>query len=90
MDKKDKLRKIMRKFHMKVMGAVFLYFMWLLFCTFTIVLINEMYVHSEQFTFLGNFGSGMITGLGFVGTIKEMRDITNKEVAAVNSEVNDA
>jgi len=84
-EQKVKLKKLRKKFALNMIAVVLLYFAFLSFANTTILIINKVYMHNPQFTFLALFGTAIIGMFGMVGTVEERRKYFAKEIKAITS-----
>lgn len=77
--KEKKLKTLKRKFYVRGSVAILLYMSWLFTANLLTVILNMLYVHSQQFVTLLTLGSAIIIMVGLKGTIDEMVKETAEE-----------
>lgn len=82
-EQRQALNKLYWGFRTKNAIAIALYVGFLLFANFIIILINQMYVHSDQFQFLTCISGALFTVTGLRGTLNEQRDTLVNEIEKI-------
>jgi hypothetical protein len=67
----------------KCVISCILYFGFLFFANFTVVLVDELYVHNPMFKFLMCVGGSLLTLTGLRGTIQEHREVLTQKIREI-------
>lgn len=74
-EQKKKVEKLFKRYVLDWFLATFLYFGFMFFANLTIVYIDTIYLHDTPTRTFIVLGSGIITYMGLLSTMREKRDI---------------
>lgn len=83
-----KIKKLNRKFIVKMSLYGFGYGTALFFGNLFFAILNKLYFHDDDFFRFGSFGTTMIIFFGFSSTIRECRDMLLKDIEIVLANIN--
>jgi hypothetical protein len=82
-EQKKSLESLYKKYILRLILSVLLYFGFLFFANFAIIIIDTCYMHDKVFTLFTSLATAVIAIGGLHGTIEEQRDVLVKQVKEI-------